>query len=78
MKYADIVVPRGVENKVALKLIVHHIKDKLKKVKGCQSCWFLSGNVWVGADFGQSKSLNQLNFTTSLRKYSPDERLEGS
>lgn len=33
MQFADIVVPQGAENKVAMDLIVHHVKDKLKKVK---------------------------------------------
>ena len=32
MQYADIVVPQGVENDVAMKLIVHHVKNQLKKV----------------------------------------------
>ena len=32
MQFADIVVPQGAENKVAMDLIVHHVKDKLKKV----------------------------------------------
>lgn len=32
MRFADIVVPQGAENKVAMDLIVHHVKDKLKKV----------------------------------------------
>ena len=32
MQYADIVVPRGGQNRVAVKLIVEHVKDQLKKV----------------------------------------------
>ena len=32
MKFADIVVPRGAENNVAMQLIVHHVKDQLEKV----------------------------------------------
>lgn len=32
MQWADIVVPQGAENKVAMQLIVHHVKDQLKKV----------------------------------------------
>ena len=32
MQYADIVVPRGSENTVAMQLIVHHVKDQLKQV----------------------------------------------
>ncbi len=33
MQCADIVVPQGAQNKVAMQLIVHHVKDKLKKVR---------------------------------------------
>ena len=32
MQCADIVVPRGAENKVAMQLIVNHVKDRLKNV----------------------------------------------
>lgn len=31
MQYADIVVPRGAQNEVAMQLIVQHVKDQLKK-----------------------------------------------
>ena len=33
MMLADIVVPRGAENQVAMQLIVHHVKDQLEKVQ---------------------------------------------
>ena len=33
MQYADIVVPRGAENRVAMQLIVHHVKDQLENVQ---------------------------------------------
>ena len=33
MQYADIVVPRGAENRVAMQLIVHHVKNQLEKVR---------------------------------------------
>ena len=33
MQYADIVVPRGAENRVAMQLIVHHVKNQLEKVQ---------------------------------------------
>ena len=32
MQYADIVVPRGGQNRVAVQLIVEHVKDQLKQV----------------------------------------------
>ncbi len=32
MQHADIVVPQGAENEVAMRLIVQHIKNQLKKV----------------------------------------------
>lgn len=33
MTYADIIVPRGGENKVAIDLIVRHVHTQLKKVR---------------------------------------------
>ena len=33
MQYADIVVPRGAENRVAMQLIVHHVKNQLETVQ---------------------------------------------
>ena len=33
MQYADVVVPRGAENRVAMQLIVHHVKNQLEKVQ---------------------------------------------
>ena len=34
MVYADIVVPRGGENSVAIDLIVRHVRTQLEQVKG--------------------------------------------
>ena len=36
MQYADIVVPRGGQNRVAVQLIVEHVKDQLKQVSPTQ------------------------------------------
>ena len=33
MQYADVVVPRGAENRVAMQLIVHHVKNQLETVQ---------------------------------------------
>ena len=53
MQCADIVVPQGAENTVAMELIVHHVKDQLKKV--CYSMTDLANSPLM-ADLAKSPS----------------------
>lgn len=45
MQWADIVVPQGAENKVAMQLIVHHVKDQLKKVNQIRKMSFQCSDI---------------------------------
>lgn len=38
MQYADIVVPQGAENEVAMRLIIQHVKNQVKKVDSDYRC----------------------------------------
>jgi len=50
MQWADIVVPQGAENKVAMDLIVHHVKDKLRKVCHAPTpCHAVCAGAWLAA-----------------------------
>ena len=45
MQYADIVVPRGGQNRVAVQLIVEHVKDQLKQVG--DDVMMMSSIIWL-------------------------------
>jgi len=40
-KYADVIIPRGADNRVAINLIVQHIQSKLEQIKVSKERWVL-------------------------------------
>lgn len=74
-KYADVIIPRGAENSVAINLIVQHINDYLNSAASCKLTSMSPLSISVAKNSGISSQRSPINIQTGLNGSSSSSSL---